>query len=173
MQVRDMSVSSAHREVLSKASIAIGGSLLFVAGFTVATARGVLDPGQFAGRLAASLDDERVARYVGDRLTDVVSLILSGADTPDSGELLLDGEPVTVPSPIAAQQLGIATAYQDLALAPELAAAQNLFLVAGASPVAGTVRIASYGAAHSLNAAISRSRSSYCRSSGTSGCRSR
>lgn len=72
MQVRDVSVSSARREVLSKASIAIGGSLLFVAGFTVATARGVLDPGQFAGRLAASLDDERVARYVGDRLTDVV-----------------------------------------------------------------------------------------------------
>jgi simple sugar transport system ATP-binding protein len=54
--------------------------------------------------------------------------ILSGADTPDSGELLLDGKPVTVPSPIAAQQLGIATVYQDLALAPELAAAQNLFL---------------------------------------------
>src|SRR6266850_3705977 len=65
-------MSSARREVLSKASIAIGGSLLFVAGFTVATARGALDPGQFAGRLAASLDDERVARYVGDRLTDVV-----------------------------------------------------------------------------------------------------
>ena len=72
MHVRDVSLSSARREVLSKASIAIGGSLLFVAGFTVATARGVLDPGQFAGRLAASLDDERVARYVGDRLTDAV-----------------------------------------------------------------------------------------------------
>jgi simple sugar transport system ATP-binding protein len=54
--------------------------------------------------------------------------ILSGADTPDSGELLLDGEPVSIPSPIEAQQLGIATVYQDLALAPELAAARNLFL---------------------------------------------
>src|SRR4051812_46841810 len=52
--------------------MAIGGSLLFVAGFAVATARGVLDPGQFASRLAASLDDDRVAHYVGDRLTDVV-----------------------------------------------------------------------------------------------------
>ena len=54
--------------------------------------------------------------------------ILSGADAPDSGELLVDGEPASLSSPSAAQQRGIATVYQDLALAPELAAAQNLFL---------------------------------------------
>jgi simple sugar transport system ATP-binding protein len=54
--------------------------------------------------------------------------ILSGADAPDGGELFLEGKPVTIGSPIAAQRLGIATVYQDLALAPELAAAQNLFL---------------------------------------------
>jgi len=54
--------------------------------------------------------------------------ILSGADEPDSGEVLVDGEPASLSSPSAAQQRGIATVYQDLALAPELAAAQNLFL---------------------------------------------
>jgi simple sugar transport system ATP-binding protein len=54
--------------------------------------------------------------------------ILSGADAPDSGEVLVDGEPASLSSPSAAQQRGIATVYQDLALAPELAAAQNLFL---------------------------------------------
>lgn len=54
--------------------------------------------------------------------------ILSGADLPDGGELFLEGRPVAIGSPIAAQRLGIATVYQDLALAPELAAAQNLFL---------------------------------------------
>ena len=54
--------------------------------------------------------------------------ILSGADEPDGGELFLEGEPVTIGSPIVAQRLGIATVYQDLALAPEMAAAQNLFL---------------------------------------------
>ncbi|MDT7564005.1 MAG: simple sugar transport system ATP-binding protein [Pseudonocardiales bacterium] len=54
--------------------------------------------------------------------------ILSGADLPDSGELLLDGKPVQLGSPLVAQHLGIATVYQDLALAPELAASRNLFL---------------------------------------------
>jgi simple sugar transport system ATP-binding protein len=54
--------------------------------------------------------------------------ILSGADAPDSGELFLDGQPVSISSPGDAQRLGIATVYQDLALAPELAAARNLFL---------------------------------------------
>lgn len=54
--------------------------------------------------------------------------ILSGADRPDSGELLLDGHPVTFTSPTDAQHVGVATVYQDLALAPELAAAENLFL---------------------------------------------
>ncbi|MQA02844.1 MAG: ATP-binding cassette domain-containing protein [Streptosporangiales bacterium] len=54
--------------------------------------------------------------------------ILSGADGPDAGQLFLDGEPIELTSPSHAQQLGIATVYQDLALAPELAAAQNLFL---------------------------------------------
>jgi len=54
--------------------------------------------------------------------------ILSGADRPDQGDILLEGRAITLDSPTAAQQLGIATVYQDLALAPELAAADNLFL---------------------------------------------
>lgn len=54
--------------------------------------------------------------------------ILSGADRPDSGELLMDGQRVHLSSPTDAQRLGIATVYQDLALAPELAAAENLYL---------------------------------------------
>jgi simple sugar transport system ATP-binding protein len=54
--------------------------------------------------------------------------ILSGADRPDDGRILLEGREVTLDSPATAQQLGIATVYQDLALAPELAAADNLFL---------------------------------------------
>jgi simple sugar transport system ATP-binding protein len=54
--------------------------------------------------------------------------ILSGADLPDEGRVLLDGEEVSFGSPPAAQRAGIATVYQDLALAPELAAAANLYL---------------------------------------------
>jgi hypothetical protein len=56
----------------SIASMAIGGVLLFLGGFALATARGALDPGQFSNRLAAALEDEGVSRYLAARLTDVV-----------------------------------------------------------------------------------------------------
>ncbi|MCB8883528.1 sugar ABC transporter ATP-binding protein [Acidisoma cellulosilytica] len=54
--------------------------------------------------------------------------ILSGSDQPNEGEILLDGQRVTFSSPTAAQAQGIATVYQDLALAPELPPSENLFL---------------------------------------------
>jgi simple sugar transport system ATP-binding protein len=54
--------------------------------------------------------------------------ILSGADRPDTGRILLEGREVALAGPLAAQQMGIATVYQDLALAPDLAASDNLFL---------------------------------------------
>src|SRR5688500_20220601 len=46
--------------------------------------------------------------------------ILSGVHPPDSGEILLDGEPVELGSPRDALQLGIATVYHDLAMIPLL-----------------------------------------------------
>ncbi len=54
--------------------------------------------------------------------------ILSGALVPDGGELLLDGKPVHITSPQDARDRGIETVYQDLALAPSLDVASNLFL---------------------------------------------
>lgn len=54
--------------------------------------------------------------------------ILAGADRPDSGEIRINGQPVQFNSPQDAQQAGIATVYQDLALAPDLPPAANLFL---------------------------------------------
>ena len=54
--------------------------------------------------------------------------ILSGADRPDEGQILLNGEAVSFGSPTAAQAKGIATVYQDLALASELTPFENLFL---------------------------------------------
>jgi len=58
--------------------------------------------------------------------------ILSGVHPPDSGELLVDGEPVTFDSPRDALQRGIATVYQDLAMIPLLSISRNFFL--GAEP---------------------------------------
>ncbi|GHF69920.1 simple sugar transport system ATP-binding protein [Amycolatopsis bartoniae] len=54
--------------------------------------------------------------------------ILSGADQPDEGQILLDGEPVRLDSPHVAREHGIETVYQDLALAADLDPSANLFL---------------------------------------------
>jgi D-xylose transport system ATP-binding protein len=53
---------------------------------------------------------------------------LSGARPADSGEIRIDGQPVTISSPRAAKALGIETIYQQLALAENVDAAANLFL---------------------------------------------
>jgi D-xylose transport system ATP-binding protein len=53
---------------------------------------------------------------------------LSGAHPADSGELLIDGQPVTIANPRDAKALGIETIYQTLALADNIDAAGNVFL---------------------------------------------
>jgi fructose transport system ATP-binding protein len=53
---------------------------------------------------------------------------LSGAVVPDSGQILVEGKPVRFHGPLDARRYGIETVYQDLALAPALDIATNLFL---------------------------------------------
>ena len=64
--------------------------------------------------------------------------ILSGVHPPDTGQILVDGEEVTLSSPRDALQRGIATVYQDLAMIPLLSISRNFFL--GAEPVTGPLR---------------------------------
>ncbi len=54
--------------------------------------------------------------------------ILAGAQTADSGEIRLDGKPITVDTPQKAMDLGINIIYQELMLAPHLSVAENIFL---------------------------------------------
>ena len=55
--------------------------------------------------------------------------ILSGAYQADpGGELLIDGRKVAITDPIAAKRHGIAIIYQELALAPNLTVAENIYL---------------------------------------------
>lgn len=54
--------------------------------------------------------------------------ILAGVYEPDCGEIRLDGQTVRIPSPHAAQQLGISIIYQELNLLRDLNVAQNVFL---------------------------------------------
>lgn len=54
--------------------------------------------------------------------------IIAGAHQPDGGQLLMDGHPVHPANPRAAQELGIATVFQDLGVIDHLNATENLFL---------------------------------------------
>ena len=54
--------------------------------------------------------------------------ILSGAERADAGAMTLDGAPYAPRRPLDARRLGVAMIYQELALAPHLTAAENLFL---------------------------------------------
>lgn len=71
-----------------------------------------------------------VVALIGDNGAGKSTLVkcLSGAEQPDGGRILLEGEPVRMVSPVAARRLGVETVYQDLAVAPDLDAAANLFL---------------------------------------------
>jgi fructose transport system ATP-binding protein len=71
-----------------------------------------------------------ILAVIGDNGAGKSSLIkaLSGAIVPDEGEIFLDGKPVHFKSPIDARRAGIETVYQDLAVAPAMSIAENLFL---------------------------------------------
>jgi fructose transport system ATP-binding protein len=71
-----------------------------------------------------------ILAVIGDNGAGKSSLIkcLSGATIPDEGEILLDGKVIHFKSPIEARMSGIETVYQDLAVAPAMTIAENLFL---------------------------------------------
>ena len=71
-----------------------------------------------------------ILAVIGDNGAGKSSLIkcLAGASSPDAGEIYLDGQQVHFKSPIDARRAGIETVYQDLAVAPAMTIAENLFL---------------------------------------------
>ncbi|WP_103512621.1 ATP-binding cassette domain-containing protein [Streptomyces sp. SM13] len=71
-----------------------------------------------------------VVALVGDNGAGKSTLVkvLSGVHQPDTGTVGFGGEIVSIPSPATAQQLGIATVFQDLALCENLNVVENLFL---------------------------------------------
>ncbi|MFB9983395.1 ATP-binding cassette domain-containing protein [Mesorhizobium kowhaii] len=71
-----------------------------------------------------------ILAVIGDNGAGKSSLIkaISGAVTPDEGEIRLDGKPIAFKSPMEAREAGIETVYQNLALSPALSIADNMFL---------------------------------------------
>jgi len=71
-----------------------------------------------------------ILAVIGDNGAGKSSLIkcLSGATIPDEGQIFLDGQQIHFKGPIDARRNGIETVYQDLAVAPAMTIAENLFL---------------------------------------------
>ena len=76
------------------------------------------------------LQSAEILAVIGDNGAGKSSLIkaLAGAVVPDEGEILLDGRRVHFKNPLDARRAGIETVYQDLAVAPAMSIAENLFL---------------------------------------------
>ena len=56
--------------------------------------------------------------------------VIDGILKPDSGEIALDGEVVSIKSPAMAQRLGIGLVHQEIALCPDVTVAENIFMAA-------------------------------------------
>lgn len=71
-----------------------------------------------------------ITAIVGDNGAGKSTLVkmFAGAVVPDSGQILVEGRPVSLRNPSDARREGIETVFQDLALAPNRDVVQNLFL---------------------------------------------
>ncbi|NEM90727.1 ATP-binding cassette domain-containing protein [Galbitalea soli] len=71
-----------------------------------------------------------VVALVGDNGAGKSTLvkILAGVHAQDSGEITFDEKRVSIPSPAASRELGIATVFQELSLCDNLDVVSNLFL---------------------------------------------
>ena len=56
--------------------------------------------------------------------------MIGGVLHPDEGEILIDGQPVTIASPAMAQKLGIALVHQEIALCQDATVAENICMAA-------------------------------------------
>jgi simple sugar transport system ATP-binding protein len=88
-------------------------------------------------RVSAILPAGEITCVLGENGSGKSTLVavLSGLRRHDGGQLLLRGEPVLFRSPRQARAAGIATVWQDLAVAPLLSIWRNFFL--GAEPTRG------------------------------------
>ena len=99
----------------------------------ILTARGLI---KRYGRVTAldnadfDLMPGEILAVIGDNGAGKSSLIkaISGAVTPDEGEIRLDGKPIQFTSPMQALDAGIECVYQNLALSPALSIADNMFM---------------------------------------------
>lgn len=99
----------------------------------VVEAKGLIKTfGRVVGLNSANLElyPGEVLAVIGDNGAGKSTLIkcISGAETPDAGQLLIEGKEVSFRNSLDARAYGIETVYQTLAVAPALDIASNLYL---------------------------------------------
>jgi len=79
--------------------------------------------------VSLALREREVLALLGDNGAGKSTLIkmLAGVERPDGGEILIDGDSVSIDSPQRARELGIETVYQDLALFDNAGPVGNFF----------------------------------------------
>ncbi|TPP06819.1 ATP-binding cassette domain-containing protein [Rhizobium glycinendophyticum] len=102
---------------------------------------------QALSSVALSIEPGEVLGLMGDNGAGKSTLvkIIAGNFPPTSGEILIDGRPVSFYNPRDAQKEGIEVVYQDLALCDNLSAASNVFLGREATKRLGPFRYIDYG----------------------------
>ena len=87
-------------------------------------------PVQALSEVDFEVHNGEVVALVGDNGAGKSTLVkaIAGINPPDSGSILFEGKEVHITRPTDAVALGIATVYQDLALADNLDVVENLFL---------------------------------------------
>lgn len=81
-------------------------------------------------KVSLGVNPGEIVALVGDNGAGKSTLVkvISGVHSPEEGEILYEGKPVTIETPMDALSMGIETIYQDLALAENLNVYSNVFL---------------------------------------------
>src|SRR5207253_4600254 len=87
-------------------------------------------PVQALDEVDFEIRDGEVMALVGDNGAGKTTLIkcIAGIHGYDQGEILFEGNPVSISGPKEAGRLGIEVVYQDLALCDNLDVVQNMYL---------------------------------------------
>ena len=86
--------------------------------------------GNFTFEISMELPEGQILGWIGKNGAGKSTFlnIMSGTYQQDTGEILLNNEPVEFKIPLAAKEKGIIKVHQELQLIPELSVAQNMFL---------------------------------------------
>ena len=84
-------------------------------------------PNEVLKNVTLSIDAQEIRAICGENGAGKSTLVklFTGVHQPDGGIVLVDGKPTAIPSPLHAQELGIALVAQELSLAPALSVARQ------------------------------------------------